>query len=59
MEKRVFSNDLATNNAIFSLNMEGFSVDDDCKALCEKLLNREITFEDYLKEVIRLQGLDK
>ena len=59
MKERIVSKELAIKNANFSLNMEGLSVDDDCKALCEKLLDHEISFDEYLKEIIRLQGLNE
>ena len=39
----------AMENAEASIKMEGLNVSDACKALCEKLLKEEITFEEYLK----------
>lgn len=39
----------AMDNAEASINMEGLYVSDFCKDLCEKLLKKEITFEDYMK----------
>ena len=57
MENREMAREVAINNASFSLNMEGFSVDDECKALCERLLSREMTFDEYLKEIVKMQGL--
>ena len=41
----------AMDNAEASINMEGLYVDDLCKEFCEKLLNNEMTFEEYLKWV--------
>ena len=41
----------AMNNAEASLNMEGLHVSPLCKALCEKLLNKETTFEEYMKYI--------
>lgn len=41
----------AMKNAEASINMEGLFVSDLSKELCEKLLNKEITFEEYLKFV--------
>ena len=35
-------------NATFSLEMEGFSVDEQTKEWCRRLLNEEITMEEYL-----------
>lgn len=40
------------DNAEASINMEGFRVSEYCKELCEKLMNNEITFEEYLQKVI-------
>ena len=41
----------AMENAEASINMEGLYVFDWCKELCEKLLKKEITFEEYMKLV--------
>lgn len=41
----------AMDNAEASINMEGLYVSDLCKDLCEKLLNKEITFEEYMKHI--------
>ncbi len=41
----------AMDNAEASINMEGLYVSEPCKKLCEKLLNKEITFDEYLKRV--------
>ena len=57
MNNRSLSKEIAINNASFSLKMEGFSIDDECKALCEKLLSREISFDEYLDKIRKLQGL--
>ncbi len=35
-------------NATFSLEIEGFSVDEQTKEWCRKLLKKEITMEEYL-----------
>ena len=43
----------AIENAEASINMEGLYVSDSCKQLCEKLLKKEITFEEYMKIIIR------
>ncbi len=37
--------------AAASLEMEGFAVDPDCMALCQKMLFGEITMEEYLTQV--------
>lgn len=41
----------AMNNAEASINMEGLYISDLCRELCEKLIKKEITFDDYLKLV--------
>ena len=42
----------AIANAEASINMEGLKVSDSCKELCQRLLRKEITFEEYLKLVM-------
>ena len=39
------------DNAEASINMEGLYVSDLSKELCEKLLKKEITFEEYKRLV--------
>ena len=39
-------------NVEASLNMEGMVISDTCKELCHKIMNKEITFEEYLKMII-------
>ena len=41
----------AMKNAEASINMEGLYVSDSCKELCEKLVKKEITFEEYMKRI--------
>lgn len=41
------------SNVEASFNMEGINVSDECKALCEKLLKKELTFEEYLKQILK------
>ena len=41
----------AIANAEASINMEGLKVSDSCKELCQRLLRKEITFEEYMKRI--------
>ena len=41
----------AMDNVEASINMEGLYVSELCKELCEKLLKKEITFEEYMKRI--------
>lgn len=41
----------AMDNAEASINMEGLHVTEFCKELCEKLVKKEITFEEYMKQI--------
>lgn len=50
-------NEKAMNNAAASLAMEGFVVAPEYKALCEKLLNKEISMEQYIAAVKSMQGI--
>ena len=38
-------------NAAASVEMEGFSISEQMKDLCRALLNKEISFEEYVKVV--------
>lgn len=38
-------------NAEASINMEGLYISENCKKLCEKLLKKEITLDEYIKYV--------
>ena len=42
----------AMANVEASINMEGLTVSNQYKELCKKILNKEISFEEYLKLVI-------
>lgn len=39
------------NNAEASINMEGFYVSEESKELCKRLLNKEISFDDYMNAI--------
>ena len=43
--------------ATASLEMEGFTVDEKAKLWCKKLLNNEITMEDYISLVKAKAGV--
>ena len=45
------------NNAAASIEMEGFVVTSEYKALCEKLLNKEITMAEYIEQIKKSQGI--
>lgn len=49
--------DKAINNAIASVEMEGFSVDEQSKEWCRKLLNNEISMEQYISLVKQSAGV--
>ena len=46
------------NNAAFSLEMEGFTIDEQAKAWCRKLLKKEITMEEYISLVKQKAGVN-
>ena len=48
----------AIDNAEASINMEGLHVSAHCKKLCEKLLKNEITFEEYLSQILTSEDSD-
>lgn len=52
------SNERAINSAVASLEMEGFVITNEYKALCKKLLNKEITMADYIEAVKISQGIN-
>lgn len=47
----------AINNAAASIEMEGFSIDEQSKMLCRKLLLNEITMEQYIALVKQRAGV--
>ena len=47
----------AINNAEMSLNMEGLSINEQTKILCEKILTKEITMAEYISVVKQKAGI--
>ena len=48
----------AMDNAEASINMEGLYISELCRELCEKLLKNEITFEEYLSQILTSEDSD-
>ena len=44
-------------NAIASIEMEGYQVDNECVLLCKKLLEKEIDMEQYIALVKQKIGI--
>lgn len=54
--------DKAINNAIASLKMEGYHIDDESVQHCKELLENKLTWEQYMefvKQRIRNDSTDK
>ena len=51
------SREKALENAVASVEMEGFKVDEETKEMCAKLLKGEITFEEYLAYSLKSVGV--
>ncbi len=49
--------DKAIENAVASVEMEGFSIDEQSKDLCKKLLNNEISMEQYISLIKQSVGV--
>lgn len=49
--------DKAIENAVASVEMEGFSIDEQSKDLCRKLLNNEISMEQYISFIKQSVGV--
>lgn len=47
----------AIENAVASIEMEGFSVDEQSKVWCKQLLNNEISMEQYISLVKHSAGV--
>lgn len=50
--------DKAIKNASASVEMEGFSIDEQSKILCKKLLLNKITMDDYIALVKQKAGVN-
>ena len=51
------SREKALENAVASIEMEGFTVDEETKEMCYKLLKGEIPFEEYLAYLLKSVGV--
>ena len=49
--------DKAIENAVASIEMEGFSIDEHSKDLCRMLLNNEISMEQYISLIKQSVGV--
>lgn len=51
------SSEQAVENAVSSLEMEGFEISEELKKLCLKKINNEITMAEYIKSAMELKGV--
>lgn len=56
-EVKYMSVDKAIKNAVASIEMEGFEVDEQSVEWCRMLLNNEITMEQYISLVKKSAGV--
>ena len=49
--------DKAIENAIASVKMEGYQIDNECVQWCKKLLQKEINMEQYIALVKQKSGV--
>ena len=49
--------DKAIENAVASVKMEGYMVDSECVQWCKKLLEKEISMEQYIALVKQKSGV--
>ena len=54
---RIMSIDKAIENAVASVEMEGYQVDSECLQWCKKLLEKEISMEQYIALVKQKAGV--
>ena len=57
MEVRTMSIDKAIENSAASVEMEGYHIDKQCKDWCRKLLQGELTMEEYIVLVKQQAGV--
>ncbi len=50
-------NRTAVENATASIEMEGFKVSEESKAMCEKVLDGKMSFEEYLTYSLKRAGV--
>lgn len=50
--------DKSIKNAVASIEMEGFHIDEQSKTLCRKLLLKEITMDEYLNLLKQKVGVN-
>ena len=53
----IMSIDKAIENAIASVKMEGYQIDNECVQWCKKLLQKEINMEQYIALVKQKSGV--
>lgn len=49
--------DKSIKNAVASVEMEGFHIDEQSKIWCRQLLLKEITMEEYIRRVTQKAGV--
>lgn len=49
--------DKSIKNAVASVEMEGFHIDEQSKIWCKQLLLKEITMEEYIRRVKQKAGV--
>ena len=49
--------DKAIENAVASVKMEGYQIDNECVHWCKKLLEKEINMEQYIALVKQKSGV--
>lgn len=47
----------SVENSVASVTMEGFTITNQDKELCQKLIDNEITMSQYLEIILRQQGV--